>query len=89
MQFRAFSPWLTYVSYFIAFSGLEDLGMSVTQHNDAIERNASRILSLGSNMEHVSSLRSGVTELNERVGNMLKDFEDKVIIPASGLLLSL
>ena len=54
---------------------IEDIGVAVAQHNDAIERAAANLAEMGSEFEtHVEDLRQGAVELNAQVegimGNM-------------------
>jgi len=65
---------------------LQDLGASVTKHDEEIERSASRILQMTGKMESVSALRDSMDEMRERFGGMMANLQvhaSRVQVPSS------
>ena len=70
---------------------IEDIGVAVAQHNDAIERAAANLAEMGSEFEtHVEDLRQGAVELNAQIegimGNMSMEVSKAVEGMAEGLV---
>jgi hypothetical protein len=70
---------------------IEDIGVAVAQHNDAIERAAANLAEMGSEFEtHVEDLRQGAVDLNAQIegimGNMSMEVSKVVEGMAEGLV---
>jgi uncharacterized protein YoxC len=65
---------------------IEDIGVAVAQHNDAIERAATNLAEMGSEFEgHVEDLRQGNTELNMQLEGVLSTMNDEIAKVVDGM----
>ena len=58
---------------------IEDIGVAVAQHNDAIERAAANLAEMGSEFEgHVEDLRQGAIDMNVQVEGIMGSMNEEV-----------